>query len=209
MNLKKYLAAYIEDFRSMKYYIAVSALLFAVGILIGAKSDVFHAYLNAQLQGLGEIANELSGKDHASLWFFLFIFFNNAIKSILIMYLGGLFVFLPVIFLVFNGMILGYLFSEVAASGENVWLLIVKGILPHGIIELPVIIIACAFGLRFGVLVLRILINLLRTKETRSRTYKETEAFLYRTLHMMVFLTVSLLIAAIIESTFTFWLMNQ
>jgi stage II sporulation protein M len=209
MKKTTYIGAFIKDFKEMRYYLLTSTVLFIIGIVVGATSEVFHDFLNAQLQGIGELAQELSAQENSSLFFFLFIFFNNTIKSILVMYLGGLLPVIPVFFLAVNGMILGYLFSSVAASGENVVMLFIKGILPHGIIELPAIIIACAFGLRFGVLVLRILFNLFRAKEMRSQTYFETERFLYRTLHMMIFLTVALFIAAIIESTFTFWLMNQ
>ncbi len=207
--MKKYLKGYYRDFVSMKWYLALSTLLFTIGIMIGAESEMFHHFLDQQLKGLGEVAGELSDKQHANVWFFLFIFFNNTLKSIFVMYLGGLLGFIPIIFLAVNGMIIGYLFVQMSEAGQNVWMLLIKGILPHGIIEIPAIIIACAFGLRFGAIVWVMFINLFRSKETRTQHMAAAETFLYRTLHMMIFLVVTLFIAALIESTFTFWLMNQ
>ena len=207
--MNRWLLGYLQDFRQLRHYIITAAVLFFAGIWVGADSELFQHFLNEQIRSLGEIASELSERDHANALFFIFIFLNNTIKSILVMYLGGLFILIPVVFLVMNGMILGYLFAIAAAANMDVWGMFIKGILPHGIIELPVIIIACAFGLRFGVLVLKMLTGLFRTDETRSHNNAETQYFLKRSLHMVLFLVITLFGAAIIESTFTFWLMNQ
>ncbi|MFD2881019.1 stage II sporulation protein M [Paenibacillus rhizoplanae] len=92
-------------------------------------------------------------------FFRIHFFLNNSIKSVVIIYLGALFGLLPAFFLLINGAVIGYLIHLSAIQGQDLFTLIVKGLLPHGIIEIPAIIIACAFGLKFGSKVLSALLG--------------------------------------------------
>ncbi|NYT20082.1 MAG: stage II sporulation protein M [Methanosarcinales archaeon] len=85
----------------------------------------------------------------------LFIFFNNAIKSLMAFVLGLGFGLIPLLFVVSNGYILGVMVY--LESQENGFTYILLGILPHGIIELPMILISAAMGLRMGINVLNAL----------------------------------------------------
>ncbi|MNF03889.1 hypothetical protein D3C80_2032940 [compost metagenome] len=78
--------------------------------------------------------------------------------------------------------------------------LIVKGLLPHGIIEIPAIIIACAFGLRFGGKVIQSM-----SGRVRGSSWAE---FMRQTVTASVWIVILLLLAAIIESTITLALLS-
>ncbi|WP_246096677.1 stage II sporulation protein M [Paenibacillus sinopodophylli] len=199
-----------EYFKRMNSYIAFGTILFLAGMVIGGTNPAFKSFLDGQLEGLGKIAEMIDDSSNPTLTMFIFIFLNNAVKSIVIMYLGAMLGILPIFFLVVNGMVIGYLLKATADlhGGAYVFELIVKGLLPHGILEIPAIIIACAYGMRFGVLVLKALGSLLFARSKSGRLGEELEGFVARTVPMMVVLTITLLIAAVIESTFTTWLLT-
>jgi len=191
----------------MRHYLIFGAILFFAGMVVGGTNTDLSDYLRGQIAGLGELANRIDNSAHPTLYMFLFIFLNNAIKSIVIMYLGIAFGIVPIFFLVVNGMVLGFLFTHIAQQEGAGTLVhsIVAGILPHGIIEIPAIIVACAYGMKYGTLSLRSITSLITRKRGAGA---EFERFTARTVPVMVLLTVSLLVAAVIESTVTVWLMK-
>lgn len=199
----------LQHFYEMRHYIGVTFVLFFAGIVVGGTSNPLSMFLDNQLKGISTIAQQLGSRENPQLFFLIFIFLNNAIKSIFVMFLGGAFGIIPVVFIVFNGMIIGRLFVVSSANGANIAELIFKGILPHGIIEIPMIIIACAYGIRFGVLILQTIIRSI-SPSRREALAKERvlEGYLRFSIPVMVIVVVGLLIAAVIESTFTFWLMR-
>ncbi len=174
---------------------------------MGLSSEVFAAYLDQQLESIGKLAEKIGQNEHPQIWFFVLIFFNNAIKSVVIIYLGAALGVLPVVFLAVNGMILGYLFSKTLTAQENLFQMIVQGILPHGIIEIPAILIACAYGMKLGMLMLQGIFSLVRPA-SRSAWGGEVGHFLKMTVPLMIVLVVMLFVAAVIESTFTYWLVQ-
>lgn len=196
-----------QHFREMKHYFIACAMVFVIGTAVGyGYSDQFRVMIEGQLKGLGEIAGKLSQTAYPQFWFFVFIFINNTIKSIFIIFAGAVFGVLPIVFLLINGMILGYLGAE--KMGDQLLPLFLKGILPHGIIEIPAIIIACAYGLRFGAIVLQSLFGFLQAAR-RVRLALEMKRFIKLTVPLMLFLVVALFIAAVIESSITFWLVKN
>lgn len=200
-----------DHFKQMNPYIAFGSILFLAGMAIGGTNPAFKSFLNEQLKGLGQLADMIDKSSNPTLTMIVFIFLNNAIKSILVIYLGALFGILPFFFLVVNGMLIGYLLKTSAElhGGGYVMELIVKGLLPHGILEIPAIIIACAYGLRFGVLVLKAGGSLIFARSSSAKLGGELESFVVRTVPVMVILTITLLIASVIESTFTRWLIEK
>lgn len=185
-------------------------MLFFASIVVGGTNTSFHAFLNGQLEGLGQLVDMVEQTSNPTLFMMIVIFLNNAIKSILIMYLGAFYGIIPFFFLITNGMIIGYLLEITAKNPDAlpVWEVIVKGLLPHGIIEIPAIIFACAYGLKFGALVFRASGSLVLARGKLGGIGREIEHFAIRTVPMIVILTVALLIAAVIESTFTVWLLG-
>ncbi len=66
--------------------------------------------------------------------------------------LGIFFGFFPVLSLITNGMMIGVVLLQAAVkTGESPLLIFITTILPHGILELPAIILAAAFGMRLGI----------------------------------------------------------
>ena len=88
---------------------------------------------------------------------FVVIFLNNAIKSFLAIVLGIAIAIPPLIFLCFNGFIIGAVVSVLQSRISNV--LIIASLAPHGIIEIPAIVLAAALGLKVGFESIRFLIN--------------------------------------------------
>ncbi|RIX47848.1 stage II sporulation protein M [Paenibacillus nanensis] len=202
-------SAIIQHFKEMRGYISFSFILFFASIVVGGTNTSFHSFLNGQLEGLGQLVDMVGNN---TLLMMLVIFLNNAIKSILIMYLGAFYGVIPFFFIVTNGMVIGYLLEAASNSTSPdalpVWEIIVKGLLPHGIIEIPAIIFACAYGLKFGGLVFRASGSLVFARGKLGGIGKEIEHFAIRTVPMIVILTVALLIASVIESTITTWLLK-
>ncbi|MGF7049811.1 stage II sporulation protein M [Paenibacillus sp. DS2015] len=198
---------FIKDLRFIKKTLLLSTILFVIGILVGwISTGAIEEIIMSQISGLQQVATNLSESSHPQWSFFKFIFLNNSIKGVLIIYLGAFFGILPVIFLLINGMVIGYLVHASALQGVDMFDLIVKGLLPHGIIEIPAIIVACAFGLRFGMLVLVSMTQW--NREKRAHLGDTWEHFMRRVGPITIWIVILLFIAAIIESTFTFWLLK-
>ncbi|MDO5712986.1 MAG: stage II sporulation protein M [Tissierellia bacterium] len=78
----------------------------------------------------------------------LALFKNNVLAS-LFMFLGGLipFLFLPFIFLLVNGHIIGLALKYSAIKGASPFKVFVFGILPHGVFELTAIFLSVTMGI--------------------------------------------------------------
>lgn len=198
--------AFIDHLKLMRGYFGAAAVLFFAGVVIGGTNDAFGAFLDGQLQAIGGIGTAAKESGNPTLFFFLLIFFNNAIKSVLIIYLGALLGVAPVLFLLINGMVIGYLYSAIGESGQNAALIFLKGVLPHGIIEIPAILLACAYGLKFGTLGLRAIGAMFSGARGIGAAY---ETFVIRTVPVMLFIVAALLAAAVIESTLSRWLLSM
>lgn len=197
--------ATIAHLYAMRKYFAMAAVLFFAGAVVGGTNESLHAFLNSQMAGLAELAGQAESSDNPGLFLFLLIFFNNAIKSVFVMYLGALLGVLPVLFLIVNGMVIGYLYTALAEQGHNAALIFVKGVLPHGIIEIPAILLASAYGMKFGALGFRLLASMFKRQPGLGAEY---ETFVIRTVPVMLLIITTLLAAAAVESTLTFWLMS-
>ena len=200
-------STFIKDITSIKKTMMLSSLLFGIGILMGwVGTDSIAQFINQQIEGLRDISEGLSESDNPMWSFFVFIFLNNSIKGVMVIFLGIFLGILPIIFLMVNGMVLGYLVHYLSLQGEGMFEFIVKGLLPHGIIEIPAIIIACAFGLRLGTLVW---ISMgIGSREKRTNVGQQWSSFFKRVGPISMWIVILLLVAAIIESTLTFWLMQ-
>lgn len=188
----------------------LSCIIFTVAIFIGFTNDALAAFLDMQIQGVAELATIAENANNKTLAFMLIIFINNAVKCVMVIFLGIFFGLYPLFFITINGLIIGYLL-KLSASGMlqyNLFDTIVKGLLPHGILEIPALIIATAYGLRMGRLVWKSIVLAIKGgNETNGLglTYKGT---LKRAGVMSVYLTIVLAIASIIESTVTVWLLS-
>lgn len=133
------------------------------------------------------------------VYIFSSIFLNNFFVSIFIIFLSALFFFFPIIPLISNGVIVGYvLASSSIASGVNPLLIFVLGILPHGILELPAFFVACMMGFRGGLLILKYVLSKGQS-EQRELASQQLRDYFQRFSPLLFGLTVFLVIAAAIE----------
>lgn len=197
---------FVKDLKTIRKSLLISLILFLLGGIIGwIATSGLEKLLLQQLEGLSEISGNLNESSYPQWSFFVFIFLNNSIKSVIIIFLGALFGILPALFLLINGAVIGYVIHISALQGQDLFDLIVKGLLPHGIIEIPTIIIACAFGLHFGGKVLSSIFSSPARKEERDASWS---FFMRQTLTASIWIVVLLFVAAIIESTITFSLLS-
>mgnify|MGYP000244715511 CR=1 FL=1 len=127
--------------------ITVVVLLFILSGIAGYLYTAFNpASSDIALEGLEDLVELIMNM--TPLEIMLFIFFNNAIKSLMAFVLGLGFGLIPLLFVLSNGYILGVV--TYLESQENGFTYIFLGIMPHGIIELPMILISAAMGVRMG-----------------------------------------------------------
>ena len=79
---------------------------------------------------------------------FLVIFFNNAIKTLGVIILGVFFGVPPFFFVTLNGFVIGILISGLAS--DTGYGTIVAALAPHGVIEIPVLLLATSLGFAVG-----------------------------------------------------------
>lgn len=141
-----YRAAYI----AYKWWILIAAGLFAIGLGTGLaltfiKPDVIAGVFEQDLAALRELSALLAPFQVSTA---IFILVKN-ISAILISFiLSPIFCLFPVLALIFNGLVVsfvGALAVEKASLG-----FVLLAIAPHGIIELPALIIGEAAALSFG-----------------------------------------------------------
>ncbi|WP_339200990.1 stage II sporulation protein M [Paenibacillus sp. FSL P2-0322] len=202
------LKAFFHDLHTTRRLILISAFLFCTSIMVGwLSTGTIQSMLAQQMEGLGEVAQRLQNSDHPQWSFFVFIFFNNAIKCVLVIFMGAVFGIVPFIFLIVNGMVLGFVVHLQTDMGRSMYEVVVKGLLPHGVIELPVLIIACAFGLKFGINIMSTIGTSIGLK--RKGTGPVWDLFMKQTLRVSIWSVILLLIAAAIESGITYRLLSQ
>ncbi|AKB77315.1 Integral membrane protein [Methanosarcina horonobensis HB-1 = JCM 15518] len=126
------------------------------------------------------------------IFIMLGIFLNNAFVSLLFLVLGLVFGILPVLFIAFNGYIVGVI-SHIVAQ-ERGLLFIFLALLPHGVLELPMVFLSAGIGLRLGHQVFAALIG--RPTEIKKE-FKEGLQFYFRWILPLLFL------AAVVETFIT------
>lgn len=120
---------------------------------------------------------------------FLIIFLNNSLIAFLAILLGLILGIFPFLVLFFNGFLLGLMFNFIQSSVG--WPAFFILILPHGIIEIPAALLACAAGLKMGKAVLN---KILKKKVSIKEELNYALAFFLK------FLFPLLAIAAAIEA---------
>ncbi len=196
-----------NDFIEMKYFFIFAMFIFMFGIHAGwYDSFQVSSYMEDQLKSLKGISEFINNKENPQMWLILVIFINNTIKGVLVIFLGVAFGVIPLIMLSTNGLLLGYVLS--LETNLSVWELILKGIIPHGIIEIPAIWIACAYGIKLGFLFTMSIIHKLLPR-LGVEAWNDFKKTIQLTKTLAVCLTVCFAIAAVIESTISYWLMKN
>lgn len=136
-----------EYLYSLRKYITAITIVFVISMAIGIIASIRNPdfsmnYFESFKDSFGWIT-ELN-----PLAIMLVIFLNNAVKSLLAFVLGiGLGV-VPIVFVAGNGMILGMVADIVFR--EKGMDFVLAALLPHGIIEIPMILLSAGMGIKLG-----------------------------------------------------------
>ena len=139
----------------MNQYLRLSLLIFVIGLVLGA---VFAKPLQTALSPLMTDLKTLAlGMKHETFGAMMMTLFLHNLRTSVFMMVGGiLFGIFPALFVLVNGALVGYVIAiTYQTTHVNPFLLFAAGILPHGIFEIPAYLLASAFGIRAGVVLIR------------------------------------------------------
>jgi len=192
MNLLAYL------YRENRDYLIISTLLFIGSALIGYFAAGFLDTI------LGPIVNEFRRSIiEEELKITILSLFSHNYQAILFLYLGGLSLSIFTgIFLSFNGLFMGYFASKVPFFD---FILLVA---PHGIFEIPGLIIASVAGFRLTSFIIHFIRGLFNGdaesfKMRLKRSFDDNMMELRDSLLIFFIAVILIFIAAIVESEFT------
>jgi len=128
----------------VKRNLLLATALFTVSIILGtfSPSELFEEILNELAQLLGPV------QSLGTPALLLIIFLNNAIKALLIIVLGILMGLPPLLFVTYNGFIIGAVISGYKSVVG--WGVIAAALAPHGVIEIPLLLLATSLGFTVG-----------------------------------------------------------
>ncbi|MBA7537586.1 hypothetical protein ES705_29855 [subsurface metagenome] len=177
-----------EYLYSLRFYILFVSILFIGSIIFGYVGFFGGTFSRpmGRFQQLSEVVEDFT--QLYPLWIiflvaFVLIILNNVLTCFLNIVLGPLLAIAPVASMVFNGGLIGCL-------AQKRGLIIFIGIIPHGIFEIPALLLSGAIGLRIGREVLK------------NRAERNLKSVLNKGLRVFLVLILPLLlIAAVIESS--------
>lgn len=121
---------------------------------IGILAFIFYPELKTVvLERLEDLVRDVLGEDKIKTGWTAAaaIFKNNLLAASLVLFGGVFFAIVPLFSIAINFFLLGFLSALLWASFG----LFITSILPHGILEIPALLIAAAFGLKFGLFWIR------------------------------------------------------
>lgn len=120
-------------------FVLVIAITFVVGLLMPAIPQKVMSFFSSFVADAGIMDDEGN--------FSALAIFGNNIRAMLVTVCCGFlpFIFLPAFSLCLNAALLGLFAAQYVNAGQSLWVYL-AGILPHGIFELPAIVIAAACG---------------------------------------------------------------
>ncbi len=171
----------IAYLKSIRGYIGLSVFLFGLTAVMGyytaVVDPVFASSWTKELEMLKWIMEQ------PPLAIMMIIFLKNLLASAMAMLLGLGLGLIPLMVVTSNGFLLGIVgYSAVQKVG---WLYLAAGILPHGIIELPVVLVSIAIGFRLGHL---LILSILKEKSDLSGEIRVAVHFLIRWVTPLLFL---------------------
>ena len=133
----------IDHLKKIKIYFIISITLFALISLIGF---IFPIFFEEQIiKIIEEIINQTQGLSPLELTRFIML---NNIKSAFFAMIFGIYLgLLPIAVIVLNAYVLGFISNKTVAS-EGIFIL--WRLFPHGIFEIPAVLLSTAMGLNLG-----------------------------------------------------------
>jgi stage II sporulation protein M len=182
---------FIRYVYGLRLYLLAVVAIFLAFYLLGYVFSTFSPDVTGNL--ISGFKDEVAPmKDLSPIGLMLGIFENNAIKTFLMMVLGLVFGIVPAIFTLVNGLMLGIV-SGATASKYGL-LYVAVGTIPHGIVELPMVLISAAIGMKLGT---DLLLAILRRKVNMINDLKEGLLIYFCWIFPLLFL------AAILETFVT------
>ncbi|WP_168735621.1 stage II sporulation protein M [Cohnella fermenti] len=194
-----------QNWVQVKPYVIFATMVFFAGVIVGAAAQGPVDWLDKQLLNLAEMSKEANEASNPQQAMFTTILWNNINASLMSMFMGFMAGIMPVATLVLNGMIMGYLFGGIADQGVNIWPIILKGILPHGLLEIPAILFACGYGVQLGITLIRGVFGALFG---RTEPWAKLKVAIRGIIPAVLLVVLLLVGAAVIESTLTYWLVQ-
>ncbi|HID42236.1 MAG TPA: hypothetical protein EYP30_00405 [Archaeoglobaceae archaeon] len=134
-------------FRNVYNYFIFLGVLF----ILSGFAGYYHAKTNPDLakESVEVLSSEFSIlKELNPFLIFVFIFLNNSLKALIATAAGFFFGIFPIFFIIFNGYIIGMVIF--VAGIEMGTYRVLLHLIPHGILEIPGILLACSYGLWVG-----------------------------------------------------------
>jgi stage II sporulation protein M len=173
-----------------KWWVIIAAALFITAIIAGAYTPPNITLPNEILDNLKQLSRSLAPYQVSTA---VAIFVRNLTSLVSSFIFSPLLLFVPMITLLVNGWLIGFV-TIAALDKVSIWY-VLAGLLPHGIFELPAIIIGEAAAFSFG----SALILALFVRERRPNL----KADIIRSLKFMGIACALLVPAAIIETFVT------
>ncbi len=167
-------------------YFTTIFFLFLISTSIGILFPIFLKETISKI--LGEIVKETSDMNFFEL--LIFIWKNNISTAFFGMILGVILGIFPVLIALFNGYVLGFVAKE--SIGIGGYLVLIR-LLPHGIFEIPALVISLGLGLKLT----RFVFSSEPKKQLKYDLENSLRVFLYVVIPL-------LLIAGIIETILIF-----
>ncbi len=188
MNFKQSL----KDLKLIKNYLIFSTILFLIITLIGAFFPIF--FKEQIIELLNQIIQQTTGLNSIELT--RFIIANNIKSSFLALFFGIFLGLIPIGIIIINAYVLGFVINKtILFQGP----LILWKLLPHGIFELPAILISISLGLRLGLFLF-----------TYNGKNKKQEFFkwLKQSVRIFILIIIPLLVIAGIIEGFLIWFLG-
>jgi len=177
---------------SYKRWLLIATFLFSIGLVSGLATPTTIAGLLAEdIADLEKLAEFVAVLPQSSV--LVIILIKNVSAILISLALSPIFCLVPAMALIFNGWLLGLVAASVIQEKSLGYLL--AGVLPHGIFEMPALILGEAVAFSFGTAVVLALFR----KERRSRLLPN----LRQNLRYLIIALTLLLPAAIIETYVT------
>ncbi len=175
-----------------KQWLFIAIFLFGTGLIIGLVTPVGTVdLLFEEISAFEEFTDVLTLLPPAAL--FIVIYVRNLSVVLISFTFSPFFCLVPVVALFINGWFIGIV-STLVLREESIGFLL-SGLLPHGVLELPALIMAEAVALSFGMSVFQALLD----REKRGLVLPN----LRKNFKYLVIAVVLLFIAAIIETFLT------
>jgi stage II sporulation protein M len=125
----------------------LAASIFLVSLIVGTLTG--QNIVEELIRQFGAVLAPLASTGSLSILLLLIVFINNAVKALGLILLGILLGLVPLLFIAVNGFVLGGLGS--AFESVKGWGYVLASFAPHGIIEIPAILLAAALGFSLGI----------------------------------------------------------